>query len=70
MGFIAVITNCALFGIAAKSSQWLPDMTPVNAVLMFVAFEVNGLLYLSKVLTIHNSSFTRTRRIQPLKELF
>lgn len=40
LGVIAVITNCALIGMAAKSSHWLPDMTPVNAVLLFVAIEV------------------------------
>lgn len=39
LGVIAVITNCALIGMAAKSSHWLPDMTPVNAVLLFVAIE-------------------------------
>ena len=40
LGVIAVITNCALIGMAAKSAHWLPDMTPVNAVLLFVAIEV------------------------------
>ena len=37
---IAVITNCALIGLAAKSAEWLPEMTTANAVLMFVAIEV------------------------------
>ena len=41
MGVIAVITNCALVGLAAKSADWLPDMTPVQAVLLFVIIEVN-----------------------------
>jgi len=39
---VAVITNCALIGLAAKSADWLPEMTPVNAVLMFVAIEVSA----------------------------
>lgn len=39
LGVVAVITNCALIGLAAKSADWLPEMTPVNAVLMFVAIE-------------------------------
>ena len=41
LGVVAVITNCALIGLAAKSADWLPEMTPVNAVLMFVAIEVS-----------------------------
>ena len=45
MGVIAVITNCALIGIAAKSADWLPEMTPINAVLLFVAFEVTYFTY-------------------------
>ena len=40
LSVIAVITNCALIGLAAKSSEWLPEMTTINAVLMFVAIEV------------------------------
>lgn len=39
LSVIAVITNCALIGLAAKSSEWLPEMTTINAVLMFVAIE-------------------------------
>ncbi|KAK3745062.1 hypothetical protein QZH41_014558, partial [Actinostola sp. cb2023] len=39
MSVIAVITNCALIGMAANTAHWLPEMTPVNAVLMFVAIE-------------------------------
>lgn len=39
LGVVAVITNCALIGLAAKSAEWLPEMTTVNAVLMFVAIE-------------------------------
>ena len=42
LGIVAVITNCALIGMAAKSAEWLPEMTPVNAVLMFVAIEVRA----------------------------
>ena len=40
LGVIAVITNCALIGMAAKNSHWLPEMSTVNAILMFVAIEV------------------------------
>lgn len=40
MSVIAVLTNCALIGMAANSANWLPEMTPVNAVLLFVAIEV------------------------------
>ena len=40
LGVIAVITNCALIGMAAKSAHWLPEMSTVNAILMFVAIEV------------------------------
>lgn len=39
LSVIAVITNCALIGLAARSSEWLPEMTTINAVLMFVAIE-------------------------------
>ncbi|EDO33029.1 predicted protein, partial [Nematostella vectensis] len=39
MSVIAVITNCALIGMAANSAHWLPDLSPANAVLMFVAIE-------------------------------
>ncbi|XP_074617984.1 anoctamin-10-like [Acropora palmata] len=39
LSVIAVITNCALIGLAAKSAEWLPEMTTINAVLMFVAIE-------------------------------
>ena len=42
LGIVAVITNCALIGMAAKRAEWLPEMTPVNAVLMFVAIEVRA----------------------------
>ena len=41
LGIVAVITNCALIGMAAKSAHWLPEMTTVNAILMFVAIEVS-----------------------------
>ena len=40
LGVVAVITNCALIGMAAKNSHWLPEMSTVNAILMFVAIEV------------------------------
>ena len=40
LGVVAVITNCALIGMAAKSAHWLPEMSTVNAILMFVAIEV------------------------------
>jgi len=40
MSILAVVTNCALIGMAANSAHWLPEMTPVNAVLLFVAIEV------------------------------
>ena len=40
LGVIAVITNCALIGMTAKNSHWLPEMSTVNAILMFVAIEV------------------------------
>ncbi|KAK2553084.1 Anoctamin-10 [Acropora cervicornis] len=39
LSVIAAITNCALIGLAAKSAEWLPEMTTINAVLMFVAIE-------------------------------
>lgn len=39
LGVVAVITNCALIGMAAKNSHWLPEMSTVNAILMFVAIE-------------------------------
>lgn len=40
LGVVAVITNCALIGMSAKSAHWLPEMSTVNAILMFVAIEV------------------------------
>ena len=40
LGIVAVITNCALIGMASKSADWLPEMTTVNAILTFVAIEV------------------------------
>lgn len=43
LGVVAVITNCALIGMAAKNSHWLPEMSTVNAILMFVAIEVRTL---------------------------
>ena len=43
LGVVAVITNCALIGMAAKSAHWLPEMSTVNAILMFVAIEVRTL---------------------------
>ena len=61
MGVVAVITNCALIGLQAKSSDWLPEMTPINAVLMFVAVEVRMPFLVAYFLATHSSTFWHLR---------